>query len=503
MAAALITGLAACTYAPTTSPAPRPPEPSSTGAAGAPTAGVTPPAPSAPPTTSVPPAAGVRAFPGAEGFGADATGGRGGAVCTVTSRARAGAGSIAACLTTPGPVTIVFAVGGVFAGPVEITRADVTLAGQTAPGGVTIAGGLVCDNVYEPGSDCRNLVVRHVRLRAAVDDGLRLGGTRDVIIDHASIGAAHDELVEISRSHRITVQHSHLAEPVGDHYRWGGVLLNYSTRERPLDEITLHHNVWNGVAGRLPEISCEENDDAPGSNCAGHTIHLELASNLLFDVGDPIWHNRCVGTNEGNDCAPGPRDVRLVLSLVDNVLVRRGDADDDAPLIEPGVARADGSVVFARGNRVCRGAACVDAAPPGRLAAARPALPAVTTTVAAALPAELAAEVGAWPRDPMDLRLLGYLAGAPGSVDRRPRAWRDEAGVDHRDALAPAAGADAAGPIDGDGDGMPDAWERAHGTDPAVAAPWATGVAASGTVVGCTPGYADLECYLHERATTR
>jgi pectate lyase len=436
--------------------------------------------------------AGLPAFPGAEGMGALTTGGRGGSVCTVTSMATSGAGTLAACLATRGPVTIVFARGGVVQGPIEITRPDVTIAGHTAPGGVTIAGGLVCDNVYTEGSDCRNLVLRHLRLRAADGDGLRLGGARDVIVDHVSIGGARDEAIEISRSQRITVQHTLVAEPVGDHWRWGGVLLNYSTTTAPLDAISLHHMIWNGVAGRLPEVSCEENDDAPGSACAGHRIELDLVSNLLFDVSDPIWHNRCVGTNEGNDCAVSARNVQLGLRLLANQLVRRSSADEDAPLIEASVAAVPASTLEVVGNQVCRGARCVAATVPGAtsVAIARVGTPAITITPADQLASVLGADAGAWPRDAMDRRVLGYLAGAPGSVDRRPAAWASEQGIDRGDALvAPAA--DPA-PPDGDGDGMSDEWERARGLDPAAA-----GASASGAAV-CGAGYTMLECYLAE-----
>lgn len=476
---------------PTPAPVVRPAAGSGAVAGGGPT-------PAPPPAASALPAGVVPAFPGAEGFGALATGGRGGAVCTVTSMASEGAGSLTACLATRGPVTIVFARGGVITGPITITRPDVTIAGHTAPGGVTIAGGLVCDNIYEAGSDCRNLIVRHVRLRAAEGDGLRLGGTRDVIIDHVSIGGARDESIEISRSQRITVQRSLFAEPVGEHWRWGGVLLNYSTAAHPLTDVSLHHNVWNGVAGRLPEISCEENDDAPGSNCAGHRIVADVVANLMFDVSDPIWHNRCVGTNEGNDCTPSARDVTLDLGLLDNLLVRRRDADADAPLVEAAVTSAAGSVVAAAGNRVCRGATCADAVVAGATATPTPraGVPGIARADVASLPTALAADVGAWPRDAMDLRLLGYLVGAPGSVDRRPVAWRDDAGVDRGDALTSPS--TAAAPPDGDGDGMPDAWEQAHGLDPAVA-----GAAAMGGVAGCGAGYTNLECYLHDLEATR
>lgn len=426
-------------------------------------------------------------------MGALTTGGRGGSVCTVTSMAARGAGTLAACLATRGPVTIVFARGGVVQGPVEITRPDVTIAGHTAPGGVTIAGGLVCDNVYTEGSDCRNLILRHLRLRAADGDGLRLGATRDVIVDHVSIGGAHDESIEISRSQRITVQHTLIAEPVGDHWQWGGVLLNYSTATAPLTAISLHHNVWNGVAGRLPEISCEENDDAPGSACAGHRIEVDLVSNLLFDVSDPIWHNRCVGTNEGNDCAVSERNVQLGLRLIANQLVRRSSADEDAPLIEASVAAVPASTLELTGNQVCRGGRCAAATVAGATSRtiARPGTPGITVTAAGDLAATLGADVGAWPRDAMDRRLLGYLAGAPGSVDKRPAAWASEQGIDRGDALSAQAG--EAAPPDGDGDGMPDDWERARGLDPASA-----GASAPASGAGCVSGSTMLECYLAE-----
>jgi hypothetical protein len=247
------------------------------------------------------------AFPGAEGFGARTTGGRGGQACLVSHLGRAGAGSLQACLDIRGPRIVVFEVSGVIEGPLEIKHGHLTIAGQTSPGGITIRGGLICDNVYDP-NDCNNVILRHLRLRAGAPDSLRLGGVRDAIVDHCSFASANDENLEITRSSSITIQHSVIAEPQGDHYRWGGVLVNYSKNVMPLDRITIHHTVWNGVAGRLPEISCEENADGPGvSNCAGHTLNIELSNNVLWDVSDPIWFNHCTGNNEGNDCPQAPK----------------------------------------------------------------------------------------------------------------------------------------------------------------------------------------------------
>jgi hypothetical protein len=55
----------------------------------------------------------VRAFPGAQGFGAFTPGGRGGQVLRVTTLAASGKGSLAEALRAKGPRIVVFEVGGV------------------------------------------------------------------------------------------------------------------------------------------------------------------------------------------------------------------------------------------------------------------------------------------------------------------------------------------------------------------------------------------------------
>src|SRR5690606_35896665 len=84
----------------------------------------------------------VYAFPGAEGFGRDALGGRGGEVCHVTTLADSGAGSLRDCVSQPNR-TVVFDVGGwiTLSSNLGITQNNLTLAGQTAPGsGIGIRG---------------------------------------------------------------------------------------------------------------------------------------------------------------------------------------------------------------------------------------------------------------------------------------------------------------------------------------------------------------------------
>jgi hypothetical protein len=427
------------------------------------------------------------AFPGAEGFGARAKGGRGGAVCIVKTLAKTGPGSLGECLAAAGPRTVVFRVAGVIDGPLEIAHGGLTIAGESAPGPVVVRGGMVCDNVYDP-NDCNDVIVRHMRFRAGAPDSLRIGGAHDVIFDHCSFAGAEDENVEITRSRNITIQYSVIAEPVGEHYKWGGVLINYSKDVMPLDNISIHHTVWNGVSGRLPEVSCEENGDGPGrTNCAGHVLHLELTNNALWDVFDPIWYNRCTGTNQGNDCAASPSGFRVELNAVANVIARRKAASADPLLFEPHLLDTPGNKVFHQGNRILTGTAVTAFLAPSF--PTRHPFPSITVTPAEALLGDLSRRAGAFPRDSMDTRLAGYLA-LP--VDARPAAWARESGIDRGDALMASRVQARPEDADLDQDGMPDAWEAAHGGKPGSA-----DAAAPGT---CGAGYTRLECWLHERA---
>jgi len=83
------------------------------------------------------------AFPGAQGGGAAAVGGRGGVVMEVTNTNDSGGGSLRACVQATGARTCVFRVAGVF----NITSGDnyagspfLTIACQSAPGEVIIGG---------------------------------------------------------------------------------------------------------------------------------------------------------------------------------------------------------------------------------------------------------------------------------------------------------------------------------------------------------------------------
>src|ERR1043165_2440666 len=127
------------------------------------------------------------AFPGAEGFGALATGGRGGEVYRVTNLDDSGPGSFREAVSKSRR-TVVFDVGGVIKLASNVSVAsDVSIAGQSAPGdGIAIYGRSVSF------SGSRNIIVRYVRFRPGIksDKGkcainISDGGA-NMIFDHCS-----------------------------------------------------------------------------------------------------------------------------------------------------------------------------------------------------------------------------------------------------------------------------------------------------------------------------
>ena len=140
------------------------------------------------------------AFPGAQGWAAHATGGRGGQIIRVTTLATDGPGSFAEAVNRKGPRTVVFEVGGVIdlgTRTLRIVEPDLTIAGQTAPApGITLVRG---------GLDIAtsNVIVRHLRVRpgdagkprrSGLDfDAISTVAGKDIIIDHCSLTWATDE----------------------------------------------------------------------------------------------------------------------------------------------------------------------------------------------------------------------------------------------------------------------------------------------------------------------
>ncbi|MBQ9570358.1 MAG: T9SS type A sorting domain-containing protein [Prevotella sp.] len=160
------------------------------------------------------------AFPGAEGFGRYAHGGRAGQVVHVTSLEDTNTeGTLRYALeTVTGPRTVVFDVSGIINITKRITVNDpyVTIAGQTAPGdGILIRG-----NTLTFGNEGIIRFIRH-RMGTVINEekgtgysGIDLQGKNNTIIDHSSIGWATAETLKASGNYtnNITVQHTIIHE---------------------------------------------------------------------------------------------------------------------------------------------------------------------------------------------------------------------------------------------------------------------------------------------------
>jgi VCBS repeat-containing protein len=457
---------------------------------------------------SVEPSTPLPAFPGAEGFGASATGGRGGSVIYVTNLDADGPGSLQWAIDQPGARYILFKVSGVINTQIHLTNGDVTIAGQTSPGGITLRGFVTDESPFQdqdvraPSDFAENWILQHIRIRPGAngpsDDGLRLRYTRNAIVDHVSIGNATDEAVEISYSRDITVQNSVIAETVGGHSFYGGVLMNYSNPAHGfgLDNIALHHNVFNRIEGRLPEGSRES------LSAAGSYMNLELSNNLYWDPNFFI----ALGPDTGTVTGPsGPYPIYWNLNAVNNFFqIRNGFPYG---MFDDQIMRTSMNRLYVSGNQMSGYAgrsdyelfyccndypSVIDPDTGSQVAqklSARHPFPAITYTPTGQLRTVLLNTAGAWPRDPMDTRLMQNVA--TNTIASAPRNT-NPAG----DALLTAyTGSAPPPPQDTDNDGMPDSWETAKGLNPTVANTNARTLSAV--------GYTDLEVYLQELSGSR
>src|SRR5204862_6292181 len=115
---------------------------------------------------------GALAFPGAEGYGAYAKGGRGGKIFIVTNLSDSGPGSLREAVEAKGPRTVIFRVGGVIETKGLVVREPyLTIAGQTAPGDG------ICIKKTESSGDAfavlgtHDVIIRFLRIRAGNNTG--------------------------------------------------------------------------------------------------------------------------------------------------------------------------------------------------------------------------------------------------------------------------------------------------------------------------------------------
>ncbi len=192
------------------------------------------------------------AFEGAEGYGRNAVGGRGGKVVYVTNLNDDGAGSLReACTADIGPRTIIFKVAGVIQlkSRLVCNQDYVTIAGQTAPGkGITIKSAPI-------GFTGKDMVIRFMRVRLGYGttyDGMGLTGGDHSILDHASISWTIDEAFSSRGGKNLTLQRTLISEAldVADHQNYAAGTGHGYAATIGGDIGSFHHNLLAHNAGR-------------------------------------------------------------------------------------------------------------------------------------------------------------------------------------------------------------------------------------------------------------
>jgi pectate lyase len=186
------------------------------------------------------------AFPGAEGFGQFASGGRGGEMVHVTTLDDSGAGSFRDAVSKPNR-TVVFDVGGIIRLKSNVAvGSDISILGQTAPGdGVMLYGRSVSF------SGQNNIIARYLRFREGIagDKGkcsVNLSGGSGMIFDHCSIEWGRWDCLGLTQgSHDITFQNCIIGEGV-DPQRFGSL-------SDSVTNITYTHNLWINNQSRNPK----------------------------------------------------------------------------------------------------------------------------------------------------------------------------------------------------------------------------------------------------------
>ena len=202
-------------------------------------------------------AAPVPAFPGAEGFGTESIGGRGGKVLFVTNLNDNGPGSLRAAIEADGSRTVIFRVSGTIAleSTLAIRKPFITIAGQTAPGDG------ICLKNYALVIAADHAIVRYLRCRpgdnAMIEcDAISISSGQNIIVDHCSASWSVDETLSASTGGQlgnVTVQWCIISESLNDSAHHKGAH-GYGSLIRGGwgNGYTFHHNLYAHHHARLP-----------------------------------------------------------------------------------------------------------------------------------------------------------------------------------------------------------------------------------------------------------
>jgi len=407
--------------------------------------------------------ASLPAFPGAEGFGMNAVGGRGGQVIEVTNLNDNGPGSLRAAVDANGPRIVVFRVGGYIElkSVLDINKPNITIAGQTAPGDG------ICLRNYYLAVHADNVIIRYLRVRPSdiakeEFDAISVFTGHNIIIDHCSASWAIDEVVSVASSAskeptlgNVTVQWCMITESLNCSVHHKGCH-GYGSLIRGGygNGITYHHNLYAHHEGRSPRPGnyidstrdpcglifdfhnnvvynwggkfAGYNDD--GRNKDNSITHMDFVNNYYIkgpnSTGGYAFRESTVGCKayfSGNwmdgNC---PKDPWSLVEFLDFTEAQKDAYKQSVPIPVAPVAEEDASTAY---MRVLAGAGTV-------------------------FPV----------RDAVDKRVMDSVAKKTGGIINR---IDEVGGYPMMESGTPL--------VDSDHDGMPDKWELAVGLNPSDA----------------------------------
>jgi hypothetical protein len=411
--------------------------------------------------------AALPAFPNAEGYGTQTTGGRGGTICEVTTLNDTGFGSLRDCVEVQtGARTVVFRVGGTIALSRDIVintaHSYLTIAGQTATG-----GGIQLKNwgfaIQDGGHD---IVIRYLRVRPGSNACIAQGGgscdsvnaftllgrtiekrVYNVVLDHISAQWGVDQNMNVWDSvSDVTIQNSIIAEGAtsghskGSHsmgFLAGGDIVIDTTHPRTM---SIHHSLFAHNGDRNPRV-----DDPSIFDFRNNVIYYSnIAANFKMEY--PV--------------SSYPAIFNTVKANFINNVYKKSPASGNSFVLE----LDDQSRMYISGN-------FTHAYPAGtandfnmgningRLKIINQlttpiATPAVTTDATTQVLTKVLANAGARlpTRDSIDTRIMNDVVNGTGTIGQDQNNWPTLA--------------NGTASTDTDHDGMPDAWETAQGLNP-------------------------------------
>jgi hypothetical protein len=411
------------------------------------------------------------AFPGAQGFGKKATGARNGVVYHVTNLNDAGAGSFRDAVSASNRF-VVFDVGGYIQLVTAVSvKSNITIAGQTAPGGgIGFRGGEISF------ANQSNIIMRHVRIRpgsetaSTEDDALSLYKASNVMIDHSSfefapwnnIDAVSDDW-QVSPMTDVTIQDSLIADPTGQQFG--------AHTESVSSQMAWYRNIFANSHNRNPlaKVNTVFVNNLLYNDSAGYTTHT--STNFKHDILNNYFVFGPAST--GTDNTWYQIDKNQSIYYAGNLKDTNRDGTLNGAATTPYWYQGEGTVLTAPWS------------------AETNATPALDGPSAARVAISLA---GTLPRDAMDALIISQVmtlgmgtTGAGANTvgpDGGLYTSQTETGLPNNGYGSIAGGTR---PTDTDNDGMPDVWESANGSN----------VNSNDAMTKASDGYALIEHYVN------